>query len=117
MIKRGHRNVIVWLANISMGNSKHDVSECRSNYKHHSTVKYLVGITPNGAISYASGCYGGGASDKFIVEESGFLKKLRLGDQIMADRGFKIHDTLAMLHNGSPSKHKNLQMTSSDKNC
>ena len=59
-------------------------------------MKYLVGITPNGgAICYVSDCYGGRASDKFIVEDSGFLRKLTLGDQIMADRGFKIHDILA----------------------
>lgn len=90
---------------------------CWSNYKHHSTVKYLVCITPNGGISYVSDCYGGRASDKFIVEDSGFLKKLRPGDQIMADRGFKIHDTLAFWQCSltiPPSKHRNLQMTSSN---
>ena len=41
---------------------------CWSNYKSHSTVKFLVGITPNGAISYISDCYGGRATDKYIVE-------------------------------------------------
>ena len=36
---------------------------CWSNYKSHSTVKFLVGIPPNGAISYISDCYGGRATD------------------------------------------------------
>ena len=30
-----------------------------SDYKKHNTVKYLVGITPNGAISFLSKGYGG----------------------------------------------------------
>ena len=29
-----------------------------SDYKHHTTVKFLYGITPNGASSYISPCYG-----------------------------------------------------------
>ena len=58
---------------------------CWSNYKHHSTVKYLVGITPNGAVSYLSDCYGGRASDQFIVNDSNFLQYLRPCDEVMAD--------------------------------
>ena len=46
-------------------------------------------------ISYVCDCYGGTASDNFIVEDGGFLKKLRPCDKIMADCGFKLHDTLA----------------------
>ena len=68
---------------------------CWSDYKHHSTVKILVGITPNGSTSYLSEAYGGRASDRFIVEDCGFLKMLRPDDQVMADRGFKIDDQLA----------------------
>ena len=30
-----------------------------SNYKHHFTVKFLIGITPQGTISYVSECVGG----------------------------------------------------------
>uniref|UniRef100_A0A6P7HFU4 Uncharacterized protein LOC114348180 n=1 Tax=Diabrotica virgifera virgifera TaxID=50390 RepID=A0A6P7HFU4_DIAVI len=39
-----------------------------SNYKHHNTVKFLIGITPQGCISYISKAWGGRASDKQIVE-------------------------------------------------
>ena len=90
---------------------------CWSNYKSHSTVKFLVGITPNGAIFYISDCYGGRASDKYIVEDSGFLRMLMPGDEIMADWGFKIQDLLGFWQCSltiPPSKHENLQMTASD---
>ena len=39
-----------------------------SNYKHHSTVKFLIGITHQGTISFISKCVGGWMSDKEIVE-------------------------------------------------
>ena len=68
---------------------------CWSQYKHHYTLKFLVGITPNGAISFLSKCYGGRATDIFITEDCGIAKKLLPGDQVMADRGFKIRDLLA----------------------
>ena len=46
------------------------------NYKHHSTVKILIGITPQGTISFLSKCVGGHMSDKQIVEESKLLDYL-----------------------------------------
>ena len=50
-----------------------------SNYKHHSTVKFLIGITPQGTISFVSKCCGGRISDKEIVEQSDILKYLEQG--------------------------------------
>ena len=101
---------------IETPSSLNDAAKCWSEYKHHTTIKYLVGITPNGAVSYLSECYGGRASDKFIVNDSNFLDFLRPGDQVMADRGFKIQDELAF-HQCTlaipPSKHNDLQMVSS----
>ena len=38
-------------------------AETWSKYKHHNTVKYLIGITPQGAISFLSCGYGGRVSD------------------------------------------------------
>ena len=92
---------------------------CWSNYKHHHTIKYLIGITPNGSVSFMSNCYGGRASDQFIVKDSGFYNKLQPGDQVMADRGFKIHDSLAFNQCTlaiPPSKHTQLQMTKENVN-
>ena len=86
-----------------------------SDYKHHCTVKFLVAITPNGAISYVSPCYGGRASDKFIVTDSGFLNLLEPYDQVLADRGFKIKSEL-LLHQATlcipSSANAGIQMVS-----
>jgi hypothetical protein len=68
--------------------------ETYSNYKSHNTVKYLGGIFPHGQIMFISKAFGGRASDKFIVEKSGFMNYLLPGDEIMADRDFTIDDLL-----------------------
>lgn len=90
---------------------------CWSNYKQHYTAKFLIGITPNGHISFVSETYGGRASDVFIAENSKFCNKLQPNDQVMADHGFKINN-LSAFHQCSlkipPSKHRNLQMSASD---
>ncbi|XP_078591819.1 uncharacterized protein LOC144870920 [Branchiostoma floridae x Branchiostoma japonicum] len=61
-----------------------------SDYKKHNTIKYLVGIAPNGTITFLSDGYGGRSSDKSITLDSGFLNKVDPGDVILADRGFTI---------------------------
>ena len=80
---------------IETPSSLETAAACWGQYKHHYTVKFLVGITPNGAISFLSSCYGGRATDIFITEDCGIASKLSPGDQVMADRGFKIKDLLA----------------------
>ncbi|CAC5418439.1 unnamed protein product [Mytilus coruscus] len=66
-----------------------------SNYKHNNTTKFLVSITPTGAISFLSKAFGGRTSDKVITQRSGYLDKLEHGDQVLADRGFLIAEELA----------------------
>uniref|UniRef100_A0A8C6UET7 DDE Tnp4 domain-containing protein n=1 Tax=Neogobius melanostomus TaxID=47308 RepID=A0A8C6UET7_9GOBI len=66
-----------------------------SNYKHNNTIKYLIGITPAGSISFLSPGWGGRVSDKQITMESGFVKLLEPRDEVLADRGFLIRDELA----------------------
>lgn len=53
-----------------------------SNYKHHNTLKFLVGITPTGAIFFLSKCWGGRVSDKELTISSGFLDLLEYDDQV-----------------------------------
>lgn len=69
-----------------------------SNYKHYNTVKVLIGITPQGAISFVSEAWGGRTSDKFLTENCEFLAKLLPGDLVLADRGFTIHEQIWFKH-------------------
>ncbi|KAK3088592.1 hypothetical protein FSP39_021029 [Pinctada imbricata] len=65
-----------------------------SNYKHHTTIKFLVGITPSGVISFVSEGWGGRVSDRALTMESGFIELLDENDSVMADKGFTIKDLL-----------------------
>ncbi|WAR23885.1 hypothetical protein MAR_037554 [Mya arenaria] len=72
-------------------------AETWSSYKHHTTVKFLKGITPQGVISYISNAWGGRTTDKHITEHSGFLDNIIPGDLVMADRGFDIAASVGTL--------------------
>ena len=65
-----------------------------SNYKLHNTIKFLIGITPQGVISFLSKAWGGRISDKHLTEHSRILQKLLPGDTVLADRGFDIEDSV-----------------------
>ena len=67
-----------------------------SSYKHKNTAKYLIGITPQGSVSFISPGWGGRASDKYITSNSNFVNKLLPGDLILADRGFDILEVVAI---------------------
>ena len=69
-----------------------------SSYKHHNTVKVLIGITPQGTISFVSKAWGGRTSDKFLTENCGIIDKLLPGDLVLADRGFTIQELLMFKH-------------------
>ena len=88
-----------------------------SEYKHHHTLKFLVAITPRGAVSWISPVYGGRASDIHIVRDRGFLDNIERYDIVMADRGFKIReDLLAISANLAipPSSAATMQMRAKD---
>ena len=67
-----------------------------SSYKHHNTAKFLIGITPQGVISYISQGWGGRSSDQYIMEHCGILNYLLPGDEVLVDRGFNVAESVAM---------------------
>lgn len=67
-----------------------------SNYKHHNTVKFLISCVPSGGISFISKAYGGRISDKELTKISGFLDTIKENDVVLADRGFRIEELLAL---------------------
>ena len=74
-------------------------------------------MTPSRAISFVSDAYEGSISDHKLVEVYGLLEKLEPGDEIMADKGFKIHDMLIPYDvrlNVPPFLQSNTQMAASD---
>jgi hypothetical protein len=56
----------------------------------------LIGIAPQGYLSFISRGYGGRSSDQFIVQQSGFLENLEYGYLVLADRGFSNHEAVGL---------------------
>ena len=90
-----------------------------SHYKHHHTLKGLVGISPSGVVTYmyVSDLYAGSTSDKEITRHCGLLELLEPGDAVMADKGFDIRYELMLIGvrlNIPPFAKKNTQMPARD---
>lgn len=68
-----------------------------SNYKHMNTVKYLIGICPQGVVTFISFGWGGRTSDKYLTEHSTFLQNLLPADIVLADRGFDISESVGLM--------------------
>ena len=80
---------------IQMPSSFRAQSQSYSTYKRHNTAKGLVGIAPNGFVTFISRLYGGHISDKAMIQDCGLIDLLEPGDVVMADKGFDIQHLLA----------------------
>ena len=67
---------------------------CPLLLEHHNTAKGLVGIAPNGMVTFVSYLYTGRISDTKITSDSGIYDLLEGGNSIMADRGFDLEGDL-----------------------
>lgn len=83
---------IIDCSEIFIETPKDPVLQCAtwSEYKHHNTIKFLIAVAPNSAITFLSKCYCGRASDRAVTLDCKFLDKLDMYDMIQADKGFNI---------------------------
>ena len=101
---------------IEVPSSMKSQSQTWSQYKHHNTWKALVGISPNGLVTFVSKLWSGRVTDKMLTKESGLLDMLDYGDNVMADRGFDIADIWpdGVLLNIPPFKGSRPQLTAEE---
>jgi hypothetical protein len=66
-----------------------------SSYVACHTYKFLVAVALSGHVVFVSDAYGGSVSDVDITEKCGFLNILEDGERVLADRGFKLTETMA----------------------
>jgi len=61
-----------------------------SEYHHHTGVKFLLGISPVGSVTFCSRGFPARITDPDITAASDFVSYLHPGDKVMADKGFFI---------------------------
>ena len=67
-----------------------------SQSKNDNTFKGLVGISPDGVITFVSSLFPGSISDRSLTRLSGVLDLLEAGDSVMADRVFDIEEDVLL---------------------
>jgi hypothetical protein len=86
---------------INKPQNAYDQSETYSDYKNCNTVKYLIGISPDGTIMFISKGFVGRDSDQEITIISCFVESMPSGVEVMSDRGFKNIETILKKNNCS----------------
>ena len=69
-----------------------------STYKHHNTLKFLIGVAPNSCIIFISKAFSGRISDKECTIDCGYLDEVPACSTIMCDKGFDITDECDACH-------------------
>ena len=65
-----------------------------SSYKHHTTMKCLIAVNPNGAACYVSDLYEGSIDDVEIFKQCGILEHINPNDLLLVDKGFTVQHLL-----------------------
>ena len=65
-----------------------------SQYKHHTTMKCLIAVTPTGGACFISDLYEGSIDDVTLFEKCGILNHINPGDALLVDRGFTVQELL-----------------------
>ena len=60
-------------------------------------MKVLIGIAPQGVISFVSDTWGGRVNDKYLTDHCAILNHLLPGDVVLADRGFDIAESVGIM--------------------
>ncbi|XP_077361811.1 uncharacterized protein LOC144006701 [Festucalex cinctus] len=68
-------------------------TQSNTHKKVNRSIKYLLGVTPQGTISFISKGWEEHVCNKSIIENSGILDKLLPGDLVFPERGFDIGGT------------------------
>ena len=59
-------------------------------------VTFLIGVAPQGSITFIPKSWDGRVSDGYLTERCGILDHLLPRDLILADRGFNIHEAVGL---------------------
>ena len=96
--KHSSTRVVIYYTEVrcQMPSSLHLNGEFFSNYKNHTTLKGLIGISPGGTITFISQLYTSVISDREVVVRSGFWDLPLPGDSVMSDKGFTIEGLLPL---------------------
>ena len=65
-----------------------------SSYKHHTTMKCLIAVNPNGAACFISDLFEGSIDDVSLFSQCGILNHINSGDSLLVDKGFTIQDVV-----------------------
>lgn len=65
-------------------------AETWSSYKHHNTVKFVIGITPQGTVSYISKAWRRRVRDKYITENKVFFIKKKFARRFNFSRQYGV---------------------------